>query len=161
MDTTSSWILGLAIFGIRFIALEATFERASRRAESSRYRPVFGLRLLFGLGLPIFLIGAVQVASHGSLREDWRFVAIFLVFALGMLVFWPSTIVVTRSGIAASRWLGIKSVKFAWSEVEYASRDPDGKTRIVARDGKSITHTQYHVDPNGFVAEVRKYTNVF
>jgi hypothetical protein len=161
MDTTSSWILGLAIFGIRFIATEATFERSSRRGEVNIYRPVIGLRLCFSMGLPIFLIGAVQIARQGNLREDWRFLAGFLALAFGMIVFWPSTIVVTRSGISASRWLGIKPVAFTWSEVEYASREPDGNIRIVAKHGGSITHTKYHVDPIGFVAEIRKYIDVF
>jgi len=161
MDTTSSLILGLAIFAVRFVASEATFERSSKRAGVSKYRPVFGIRLTFGMGIPIFLIGAFQIATQGHLREDWSSLAIFLVLASGMIVFWPRTIAITSAGISELRWFGLKAVGFAWSDVEYAAREADANIRVIAKNGTSITHTRYHVDPLGFVAEVGKYCKVF
>lgn len=160
MDS-SSWTLGIVIFGVRFIAMEATFERSSRLKDAVRYRPVLGLRLCYGLGLPISLMGAFQIARQNNLKEDWRFLIIFLAMALGTLVSWQHTILITRTGVTESRWFGIKPVTITWPELEYATREPDRNTKIVAKDGRSITHSKYHVDPVGFVDELRKHCSVF
>jgi len=101
------------------------------------------------------------MATQGHPREDWRFLVIFLVIASGMIVFWPGTIVITSAGISKFRWFRPKAVAFAWSDVEYASREADANIRVVAKNGSSITHTKYHVDPRGFTAEVRKHCEVF
>ena len=48
--------IAAVIFAIRFIGGEAAFEHASRRGDVLVFRPILGLRLLFGTGITLILL---------------------------------------------------------------------------------------------------------
>jgi hypothetical protein len=134
------------MFAITAIASEAAFERASRKGTQRIFRAVFGLRLLFGFCIPTALYGASRMWASGNIFT----VCIFVAMAAGMFFFWPGTIVLDEHSARQEKWFGLKKTEIPWSAVSYVGPDRDGSITIRARDGRSIEHTKYHVDPSAY-----------
>jgi len=151
VEGSTAIAVAAALFAITAIASEASFEHASRKGTQQIFRAVLGLRLLFGFCIPASLYGASRVWASGDIFTA----CIFVVMAAGMFGFWPSTIVLDKHSARQERWFGLKKISIPWSEVSYAGPDRDGSITIRARDGRSIEHMKYHVDPSGFDAALQ------
>jgi len=143
-----------ALLILKWVALEATSELSMSDGTTTLFRPVLGLRLLFGLGLPFSLYAIANIIeSHGN--PKWAFVTFALLFIAIMLV-WPPTLKLTPQGIRSTSWFGITTKGFRWSEIDYAAIRPASHSiEVVSRDGAKIVHTQYHVDASGFLELLR------
>lgn len=145
------------ILAIRFVASEAAFERASRSGEATIFRPVLGLRLLFGVAIPGFLFGASQLLRSGQRSDAIYAVVVFIGGAIGLFFAWPGTIRVDSTSIRETRWFGLRRRQIVWSDVAYAGGDVDNSVTIRSKDDRVIQHTQYHVDRAGFTAALKEY----
>jgi hypothetical protein len=141
------------MFAITAIASEAMFERASRKGTPRIFRAVLGLRLLFGFCIPTALYGASRVWAAGDIFTA----GIFVAMAAGMFIFWPGTIILDENSARREKWFGLKKTKSPWSEVSYVGPDREGSITIRARDGRSIEHTKYHVDPTAYSNALKRY----
>jgi hypothetical protein len=149
--------IAAVIFAIRFIAVEARFERSSRRGDAIIFRPVLGLRILFGFGIPgILYVVASQLAKTDA-RSDLPYALGLLFFAVFIFVMWPGTILVSETSIRETRWLGLKRTCIPWSEVNFAGGDVENAVTVRSKDDRIIQHTQYHVDRAGFIEALKKY----
>jgi hypothetical protein len=158
MNGMGTWItVGAALFAVRFVATEAAMEKPSLREGQVVFPPVLGVRVLFGLGIPMFLYGAAQVA-RGDLRQNWDTFVILAFFASAAFVLWPATIAIDELQITQSKWLGLRRFSIAWANVDYVFSIPaEGSVRIVDVSGRSITHTKYHLAPEAFKDLLSKY----
>jgi len=142
------------IFAIRFLSGEAIFEHASRRGNVLVFRPVLGLRLLFGGGITLILfLLSEQGMKSGELF--WDVVALGMVS--GLFIVWPCTILIGPSSIRETRWFGLKRTSIPWNEVSFAGGDVENSVTVRAKDDRLIRHTQYHVDRAGFIAALKQY----
>lgn len=141
------------VFLLRFLAVEARLERASRRGEVTVFHPVLFLRLGFGFAVPTMLYATSQVIK----TRDW--VIAILGFSMAVLMFlnWPGTISVDRLAIREIRWLGLKRTRIAWEDVGYAGGDFENRVTVRSKDDHVISHTAYHVDRDGFIEALKKY----
>src|SRR5438445_4911426 len=148
--------IGVVIFAVRFIGGEAVFERASRRGDIRVFRPVLGLRLLFGIGIALILLTMSEEGIKSStLLSD--------VLALGVIIIivvvFPGTIFVDPTSILENRWFGLKRTQIPWNEVSFAGDDAENIT-VRSKDDHIIRHTKYHVDRRGFIAALKQYCEV-
>ena len=75
-------IIGFALFVVRFVALEAVFQRAKRTASSIRFPVGIGLRILFRLGGPFLILVGYKMMQQAANRFDQ--VTAVLVAAMGI-----------------------------------------------------------------------------
>jgi hypothetical protein len=141
------------VFLLRFLAVEARLEQASRRGEVTVFRPVLFLRLLFGFAVPTLLYGTSQIIKS----RDWLIAAIS--FSMAMLIFlnWPGTIFINGNEIRETRWLGLKRTRISWADVVYAGGDLENRVTVRSKDDHVISHTAYHVDRYGFIEALKRY----
>ncbi len=148
------WLpIAAAIFAARFVAGEAVFEHASRRGNTLVFRPVLGLRLLFGTGIPLCLYATPQVVKEGT---PWL-AAIGLGGAVGLFLLWRGTILVDASSIRETRWFGLRRISIPWGEVQFAGDDLENSVTVRTKDDRVIQHTRYHVDRRGFIEALKQY----
>ena len=105
------------IFAIRFIAGEAAFEHASRRGNVLVFRPVLGLRLMFGVGITLVLF---LIAKEGISKNELIWKILLLGFAVWWFIAWPGTILVDQNSIRETRWFGLRRVEIPWTDVVFA-----------------------------------------
>ena len=140
------------IFAVRFIGGEAALEHASRRDDGAAvFRPVLGLRLGFGLGIPTFLYGASQLVNSRE-HGDLPYALLGLGMAIALFVLWPGTILVDKDGVRETRWFGLKRTHILWSDAAYAGGDIENSVTVRSKNDQTIQHTQYHVDRRGLPA---------
>jgi hypothetical protein len=73
---------------------EAVFERASRHGDALVFRPILGLRLLFGTGITLIFL---TVAELGIKSSNLLGAVLVLAIAVGLFIAWPGTILVDRT----------------------------------------------------------------
>lgn len=159
MDSAVSWLtVGAAIFAVRFVASEAFFERSSARKGKLIFPPVLGIRILFGLGIPGFLFIAARIAQTEDLRRSWFVLAFSLSVSILMAIFMPGTLILDQSAIRERKWFGLKTNKINWSNVEYVFSSPAERSFVIgSQDGRTMTHTSYHVDRDAFRDALKRY----
>jgi hypothetical protein len=145
------------IFVIRFLVVEASYGRSSRRGQAHIFRPVVGLRLLFGVTIPGLLFGASQLVGSGDRWDSLLGLVVGIGGAATLFVMWPGTIIVDRDSIRETKWFGLRKVRIPWSDAAFAGGDIDNT--VVVRSNKNcvIRHTQYHVDRVGFIDLLKQF----
>jgi len=142
------------IFAIRFIAGEAAFEHASRRGNVLVFRPVLGLRLMFGVGITLVLF---LIAKEGISKNELIWKILLLGFAVWWFIAWPGTILVDQNSIRETRWFGLRRVEIPWTDVVFAGGDFENSSTVRSKDDRTIRHTQYHADQAGFIVALKQY----
>ena len=117
------------IFAIRFVGVEAAFERSSRRGDAIVFRPVLGLRLLFGFGIPLLLWAGAGTMKSGELF-DAILGLVAMEFGVAAFLYWPGTILVDPSSVSETRWLGLRRIRFPWNEVLYAGGEIENSVTV-------------------------------
>jgi hypothetical protein len=144
------------IFAIRFLAVEAKHARASRRGEALVFAPVLGLRLLFGFPIVGLLYLSAETVKNGP-RNDLALVPVGIGVAVVFFLLIPGTILVSKTSIDESRWLGLKRTHIPWEDVVYAGGDLEDRVTVRSKNDHVISHTAYHVDRDGFIEGLKKY----
>ena len=146
--------IAAVIFAVRFVAGEAAFERASRRGDVGIFRPVLGLRILFGVGITLVILTAAEEGIRPS-----NLLSYVLLFAMmiGVFLVIPGTILVDSTSIRETRWFGLRRVEIPWSDVAYAGDDADYSVTVRSKAGQAIQHTRYHVDRRAFITALKQY----
>lgn len=140
-------------FALRFLAVEARLERASRRGEVTVFHPVLFLRLGFGIAVPTMLYATSQVIK----TRDWLIAILGFSMAILMFLNWPGTIFVDVHAIREIRWLGLKRTRISWEDVVFAGGDLEDRVTVRSKNDHVISHTAYHVDRDGFIEALKKY----
>jgi hypothetical protein len=156
-----SWLpICCSLLAIHLFALEALAEKAKRTGKITLYRAPFGLRILFIAGIVGMVYGAGTVALSKEFRRDWWVSGLLLGLAIFCAYQWPPELGVSKSGIYEQKWLGLRKKAFTWNEVASAAVASDeDSVWVVAKSGKTIKHTKYHVDRAGFIAQMKTYTS--
>lgn len=157
--TITPTVVGIvcALIAVHFVMREAIFERARIRKGQICFPPVFGLRATFWLGTPMFLFAAYKVSNEAGSSFDWVYPLIFVGLALLAFFSNPGTITLNAEEISIKRFLGLRVKRLDWQSVSSAVHSTAQKEIVLyAKDGTSITHTRFHVDPSRFEAELQK-----
>jgi hypothetical protein len=159
MPKDTSWITVVAVvLLVRWLAWEASAERAVQKSDVLVFRAPALLRILFGFAVPTMVYGAGSVVASGKFRQEWWVSLTLLVMAVSIVWMWPSDIRLSNDGIVQRRLLGLWARRFAWGDVEYLRPDPsEDSFEVVSTAGRAIKHTKYHVDRERFVAEVKRH----
>jgi hypothetical protein len=146
--------IATVIFAVRFFAGEAAFERASRRGDVTVFRPVIGLRILFGFVLAMMLLKLFDATPEPN-ELLWE----ALVFAMltGFFLIIPGTILVDPTSIRETRWFGLRRVRIPWSDVASAGPDVDFSVTVRSKEGPAIQHTRYHAGRAAFITSLKQY----
>jgi hypothetical protein len=145
------WLV-LTLLAVHVVLREAKIERATLRQSLAIFPTILSFRILFFLGPPMFLYGAYQIAKTAHTFVDWFLVGILAVFAfLSVWLERGTTIRVSDKGVLFRRWYGLKKCDIPWKDVRSAVSAKVPKTvAVFSADGRSIVHTQWHVDPSTF-----------
>lgn len=153
--TEAQIVIALAIIGVHFVFREAAFERAKVRKNNLYFPPVFGLRIFFWLGVPIFLFAAYEVFGEIRSGFDWVYPVLFLAFAALIFLSYPGTITLNTDGVNFRRYLGLRVKRMKWDAIASMVSSKGSKTiSVYGHDGTSIVHTQFNVDPLRFKTEL-------
>lgn len=152
------FVVVVTIIAVHFVLREATFEKAAIRKGGVRFPAGRGMRAIFWVGAPLELFGAYELLRQIHSSTDWFFPIILIALALGTVYFDPGTLVTDESGVSLHKYFGLHTEKLEWDNVESVVVAKALKTiSVFGRDGRSIIHTQFHVDPLRFQAEVKKH----
>lgn len=145
-----------AMLMVRLVMHEAQFQRAKKRADELRFPAGAVLRLVLGLGLPMFLYLTYEMVLIAQRTGEWWLPAMSGLLSLGTVLFLPSEIRIREDGIQESRLLGIYKKLILWEGAAVSYIPELREVLIVSKDGSTITHTQYHVGQDEFVYLLRK-----
>lgn len=153
-------IVGFALFLVRFIALEAVFQRARRAGPLMRFPVGIGLRIIFRLGGPFLILVGYKMMQQASTLFDHTTALLVAAMGIGCLLGEPGEIMTTPDGVTQKSLLGLRRRTIQWSGA--AASHPCGLREIlvVGKDGTMITHSQYHVDQGQFLHELKRH-NVY
>lgn len=158
MRAPTTFIILVATAAVHFIFREAVFERATVRSNQLLFPPVFILRAVFWLGIPVFSYGAYKVASDIHNKFDLIFPIIYILLDFLVFFSYPGTINLTGKGIEYHRYFGFVKRRMGWEEITTVAVSPiDKSISVYSREGNSIVHTQFNVDPIRFETEVRDH----
>jgi hypothetical protein len=150
-------IIGFALFLVRFIALEAVFQRAKRSGSSVHFPVGVGLRMLFRLGGPFLIFVGYKMSQQASSRFDQVTAVLVAAMGVGCLLGEPGEIVSTPGGLVQKSLLGLRKRTIGWQAA--AASHPQGlrEVLVIGNNGTTITHSQYHVGQSEFVHELKEH----
>ena len=150
-------IIGFALFLVRFVALEAVFQRAKHTASSIRFPVGIGLRILFRLGGPFLILVGYKMMHQSVNRFDQVTAILVAAMGIGCILGEPGEIIATPGALIQRSLLGLKSRRIPWGGA--AASHPRGLRQIlvVGGDGTTITHSQYHVGKSEFLHELEQH----
>lgn len=150
-------ILGFAIFLVRFVAAEAAFQHAKRRALAVHFPVGLGLRVLFRLGGPLLMFVGFKMAQEAAIPFDWAMATLVALMGIGCVLAEPGEIVATPEGLVQKAVLGLRKRTIPWEGA--AASAPRGlrEVLVIGGDGTTITHSQYHVGQGEFLYELRQH----
>lgn len=146
-----------AVLLVRFVALEALYQRARRVGDELRFPAGATLRIILGIGVPLCLYGAYEASLIARETGEWWLPAICLTFVVLAIIGDPGEIRARPNGIELVRLLGLRRKHVRWEGA--AARHTPGlrEVLVVGGDGISITHTQYHVGQDQFLFELNRH----
>jgi len=149
------FIVVFAVLLVRFIAMEAVFQRARRSGAGLRFPVGFVLRLVCRLGGPCLLFAGYQVALGAVSGFDWLVVALSWVMALGCVFAEPGEIETAPDALIQTSLVGLRKRRIPCEGA--AARYVAGlrEVLVVGSDGTAITHSQYHVGQSEFLNQLR------
>lgn len=158
-ERSMSWLtIATTLFVLRFVASEALFEKPFSKNGELIFRPVLGMRIIFGLGIPGSLFAVVRFAQTENIRNNWFLFLFGLSIPIFAIALAPSIITVNKLGISEQKWFGLKKTSINWSGVAYVFSSPSERLFTIAgEDGKQIKHTAYHVDREALRESLKHY----
>jgi hypothetical protein len=125
----------IALLLARFVANEASLQRAKRKGDVLRFPPGMGLRLKLGAGGPFLLYVTYQVTLLARESGEWWLPVMTGLIALGAVVFMPPEIQINQWGVEERGLLGFRKKRVPW-EGAAASHVPGlGEVLVLGRTG--------------------------
>ena len=146
-----------AILLLRFVSNEASYQRARRNGHELRFPVGVLLRIVFGIGIPMFLYAAYQTVLQARSTGEWWLPSIALTLVLLAILGDPGEIVVTSDGIECRRLLGLRRARVQWEKAGASHVPGLREVLVVGSDGTQITHTRYHVGQEEFLFELERH----
>ena len=158
---SESLLLGFALFLVRFIADEASFQRAKRSGSGFRFPVGIGLRITFRLGGPFLILAGYMMRRQSSTTFSAIVAVASALMGLACLLGEPGEILTSPLGVKQKVYLGLRSRLIPWDQA--AARYVPGlrEVVVVGRNGISITHSKYHVGQEQFLQELKRYRVFF
>jgi hypothetical protein len=153
----NSFSILVAILLVRFVALEATYQRAIRLGLAWRFPVGMTLRIILGVGLPLCLYVCYETYLLANQTGEWWLLPICLSFATLFVFCDPGDIRTSARGIELVRWLGLKRTSIPWEGAAARYTPLLREVLVVGADGATITHSQYHVGQDQFLFELRRH----
>lgn len=150
-------VLAFAIFFVRFIAAEASYQRARRTGHEYHFPVGVGLRILFRLGGPFLIFVGFKMGQQAATSFDGITSGLVAAMGVACLLVEPDEIVTTPNGVIQTRLFGLRSRHIPWHEAAARSVPSLREILIVGRDGTEITHSQYHVGQDQMLFEIEKH----
>ena len=150
-------IVGFALFLVRFIALEAVFQRAKRTGSSTRFPVGIGLRILFRLGGPLLIFVGYKMTRGASSVFDQATAVLVAAMGIGCLIGEPGEIIVTPDGLVQTYLLGLKERTILWRGAAASNSRAVKEVLVIGGDGTTITHSRYHVGQLEFIDELERH----
>jgi hypothetical protein len=152
----SSLVIAIAILLVRFLALEATFQRAKSGSEL-RFPPAAGIRIIARLGGPFLLFVSYEMIQPPLKSLDWLAALVTGGLAVYALVAEPGEILVSSDGLRQRSLFGLRTRTLHWRDAGVLYGPSATEVVVSGSDGTIITHTQYHVDRNAFLFQMQKH----
>ena len=151
------FVLAFAVFLVRFVAVEASYQRAKRTASGVRYPVGIGLRIGLRAGGPFLIFVAYKTSQEAATVFDWVVVAAVAFLGFAAIFSEPGEIVTKPGGLSQKTWLGLRSRNIPWEGA--AARHVPGlrELLIIGNDGTAITHSQYHVGQEQLLTEIERH----
>jgi len=152
-----SLLIAAALFLVRFVAVEASYQRARRTRSGFRYPVGAGLRVTFRVGGPLLIFVGYKMSQTSVTKFDWAAAVAVAVMGLGCILGEPGEIETSPSGITLKRFLGIEVRSIPWEGAAARQVASLREVLLVGRDGAAITHSQYHVGQEQFIRELERH----
>ncbi len=152
-----SLLLAAVLFLVRFIAVEASYQRAKRTHSGFRYPVGVGLRVLFRVGGPLLIFVGYKMSEISVTKFDWVAAVAVALLGLGCIFGEPGEIETSPSGITLKRFIGIERRSIPWEGAAARHVVSLREVLIIGRDGAAITHSQYHVGQEQLVRELERH----
>jgi hypothetical protein len=149
-------IIGFALLLVRFVALEALFQRARRTASSVRFPVGIGLRILFRLGGPFLIVVGYKMLQQAANRFDQVTAILVGAMGVGCLLGEPGEIIVTPGALIQASLLGLKRRTIPWDGAAASHQPGLRQVLVVGNNGTTITHSQHHVGQSEFLYELEQ-----
>lgn len=146
-----------AVLLVRFVALEATYQKARRVGAELRFPAGRILRVLLGVGLPLCFYGAYEATILARQTGEWWLPVICLAFVALAIAGDPGEIRVRPDGIISLRVFGLLRKHMGWSGVSARYTPELREVLVIGNDAATITHSRYHVGQSEFLFELKRY----
>ena len=104
----NSLAIAAALFLVRFVAVEASYQVAKRTAAGFRYPVGIGMRIAFRVGGPLMMFAGYKVASQASTGIDWFLASVGALIGLGCILGEPGEIASSQTGLKQKKFLGLR-----------------------------------------------------
>lgn len=153
----SSLPLLAAILLVRFVGLEASYQRARQLGSEWRFPVGATFRFILGVGPPLSLYGCYEAYLLADETSEWWFLPICLGLTALFIFGDPGEIRASAKGIELVRWLGLKRTRIQWEGAAAGHIPGLREVLVVGADGSTITHSQYHVGQDQFLFELKRH----
>lgn len=134
------------VLATRTLFVLSSLSKAVRGAHETRFPGSGFIRGLFLVGILVFSYGAVTVGLSTTARNDWWVSLVLGFFVVCALFAWPRTICADDVGLRQSRLFGFGQNVIRWTEVDYATDNPEaGGVLVVSKTGTRIVLSPMHV----------------
>jgi hypothetical protein len=159
MFNTSLEIIA-SLLMVRFVAMEALYQRAKRTKSGLRFPVGIGIRIMLRVGGPFLFFVAYKILEHGVTKAT-PFIAILIaVMGLACILGEPGEITTGPEGIKQRKMLGLQRKLVPWERAAGScvrSEQRIYEILVIGRNGVSIAHSQYHVGQDTFLLELQRH----
>lgn len=150
-------LFAVVLLLVRFIAVEASYQRAKRSPAGARYPVGVGLRILFRAGGPFLILVGFKMAEQASTTFDWVAAAAVALLGLCSILGEPGEIVTGPAGVVQKSLLGLRARRISWEGAAARHVPTLREVLIIGQDGTAITHSQYHVGQGQLIEELERH----
>jgi hypothetical protein len=149
----TAFTVGIALFMLRYVGMEAVYQRAKWTGSGLRFPTAITLRVLFRVGAPLLLYASFRVFEESEI-----FVAATGgILGLACLLWEPGEISTDGEGVKYKRYFGLQKRFIPWGSVVASYLPAVREVLVIGKNGVHFTHTQYHVGQDEFVRELRRH----
>jgi hypothetical protein len=152
-----------SILMVRFVAMEASYQRAKWIGSGLRFPVGIMLRILLRCGGAIGIYAGYRVFKESATGGSSIAAILGVLLGIACILGEPGEISTSPGGIKQKRFLGLKIKMIPWERaVASCMSSPERihEILVIGGNGTTITHTQYHVAQKEFLRELQRY-NVF
>jgi len=147
----------VSLLMVRFIAMEAIYQRARRTGSGLRFPVGIGLRILLRVGGPIGIYTGYKMLGESATGFDTVVAIAVALLGSSCILVEPGEITTGPEGIKQKKCLGLQTRFVPWERA--AARYVSGlrEVLVIGRNGTFITHSQYHVGQEQFLHELTRH----